>query len=432
MAAAAGANHQLGTDEIQQATADRPLDELPRSDSMLNLSRGLAGSVDARRYTLANGPDEAANLTSAMPHDEGWDSGFDLPGINNDVQALAFGPDGSLYVGGWFSTDRGGPGNRIARWDGTAWYPLGSGMDKAVFALAVGPDGSLYAGGLFTTAGGVAATHIARWDPPTSSWHPLSSGMSSGGIDAVYALAIGPDGSLYAGGSFTTAGGVTANDIARWDGVAWHPLGSGMASTYPGYSLVYALAFGLDGTLYAGGHFTRAGGATVNHIARWDPPTSSWHPLGSGMSGTNDEVYALTIGPDGSLYAGGSFTTASGVAAANIALWDGITWHSLGSGMAGGVTALAFGPDGSLYAGGYFTTAGGVVANYIARWDATTSSWHPLGSGMNRQVLALAFGPNNSLYAWGVFTMAGGVAANRIARWDEATRRGTLCHQATA
>ena len=43
----------------------------------------------------------------------------------------------------------------------------------------------------------------------------------------VYALAVsGTD--LYAGGYFTTAGGVAANYIAKWNGSAWSALGSGM------------------------------------------------------------------------------------------------------------------------------------------------------------------------------------------------------------
>ena len=46
------------------------------------------------------------------------------------------------------------------------------------------------------------------------------------GQRSVYALAVsGTD--LYAGGHFTTAGGVTANYIAKWDGSAWSALGSG-------------------------------------------------------------------------------------------------------------------------------------------------------------------------------------------------------------
>ena len=45
---------------------------------------------------------------------------------------------------------------------------------------------------------------------------------------AVYALAVDASGNLYAGGDFTTAGGVSANRIAKWDGSSWSALGSGM------------------------------------------------------------------------------------------------------------------------------------------------------------------------------------------------------------
>ena len=60
--------------------------------------------------------------------------------------------------------------NRVARWDGTAWSalsgPSGTGVDGPVNALAVFDDGTgpaLYAGGDFTTAGGVASDNVAAW-----------------------------------------------------------------------------------------------------------------------------------------------------------------------------------------------------------------------------------------------------------------------------
>jgi hypothetical protein len=50
-------------------------------------------------------------------------------------------------------------------------------MDFPVFALAVsGSD--VYAGGNFKTAGGGAATNIAKWNG--SSWSALGSGMIGG------------------------------------------------------------------------------------------------------------------------------------------------------------------------------------------------------------------------------------------------------------
>jgi hypothetical protein len=77
----------------------------------------------------------------------------------------------------------------------------------------------LYAGGGFTTAGNVAAGHIARWDG--SSWSVLGSGVSrvddTASDPLVQALAIDHTGTLYAGGIFHTAGNKPSYYIAHWD-----------------------------------------------------------------------------------------------------------------------------------------------------------------------------------------------------------------------
>src|ERR1019366_1654117 len=115
------------------------------------------------------------------------------------------------------------------QWDGSAWSALGSGMDHTVYALAMnGTD--LYAGGQFNWAGAVSANYVAKWDG--SAWSPLGSGLgaSDGSPRCVYALAVSGT-NLYVGGEFTTAGGVTANNIAKWDGNAWSALGSGVNGT---------------------------------------------------------------------------------------------------------------------------------------------------------------------------------------------------------
>jgi hypothetical protein len=349
--------------------------------------------------------------------DANWVS-IALPDTNGQVNTLLY-AGGTLYAGGNFTAIGGTPANDIAKWDGTTWSSLGSGMNDVVAALAW--DGTnLYAGGSFSTAGGTSANNIAKWNG--TAWFPLGSG--TGGIFSGVSALVWGGTNLYAGGSFTTAGGNSANYIAKWDGTTWSPLGSGMGGTE---ASVIALAW--DGTnLYAGGWFNSAGGNTANNIAKWDG--TAWSPLGSGMDGA---VLALAWGGT-NLYAGGWFTTAGGVSSSSIAKWNGSAWFPLGGGIVGGVyssttnssttnprvNALAW--DGAnLYAGGQFSTAGGNSANLIAKWDGNT--WSPLGSWtidgttFLPSVIALASDGTN-LYAGGAFAYAGGVNANCVAKWN--------------
>src|SRR5262245_61769546 len=290
-----------------------------------------------------------------------------------------------------------------------SWLPTfgqTQGVSSIVSALTVFDDGSgpaLYAGGQFTAAGGAAADYIAKWNG--SGWSALGTGMDFW----VYALTVFDDGggpALYVAGSFGTAGGGPANRIAKWDGSSWSALDSGL----DGFAL--ALTVFDDGggpALYAGGNLTAAGGGTANRIAKWNG--SSWSALGSGMNGL---VCALTVFDDGggpALYAGGEFTTAGGAAANRIAKWNGSSWSALGSGVGGlgsSVSALTVFDDGggpALYAGGGFTTAGGGAANCIAKWNG--SSWSALGSGLDGCSLAgtvLGDGGRRTLYGEGAST----------------------------
>ncbi len=327
-------------------------------------------------------------------------------GTNDTVYATATAPDGTLYAGGNFTSAGGVSANRIAKWNGTAWSALGTGMgDQVVDVLATAPDGTLYAGGSFTTAGGVSANYIAKWNGTT--WSALGTGMNS----SVVALAVAPDGTLYAGGNFTTAGGVSANRIAKWNGTTWSALGTGMNN------FVMALAVAADGTLYAGGRFSLAGGIGARRIAKWNGTT--WAPVcqssrcGTANEGLSGDVNSLAVSGS-TVYAGGEFLQADVSTVNRIAMWNGTNWSALGTGMGAGVRSLAVAPDGTLYAGGHFTTAGGVSANYIAKWNGT--SWSALGSGANNLVISVSLS-GTQLYAGGTFTSAGGVSATRSAVW---------------
>jgi hypothetical protein len=348
--------------------------------------------------------------------------------IVNSVRAMAVNGN-DLYASGTFLTAGTVKASRVARWDGTHWWALGSGMkgtndnlNTTVSALAIS-GGYVYAGGNFTNAGGVTVTNIARWNG--SSWSALGSSLDN------LALAMAAKGSdVYVGGNFIKAGGVTANYIAKWNGSTWSALGSGLNGS------VSAISVGSDG-IYVGGNFTTAGGATANQVARWDVDGAAWHSLGNGTTnGVGGTVSAILPVSPTEVYVGGTFTTAGVVSANRIAKFDGTSWSALGSGMSGVISGVispsvnALADDGTyLYAAGAFTNAGGTMVSSIARWDG--ASWTSLGSGLARLTLG-GTGPiagagmalvrnGNDLYAGGMFVTAGGKVSSGIARWNGQT-----------
>ncbi|MBY0311034.1 MAG: hypothetical protein K2W85_03095 [Phycisphaerales bacterium] len=298
-----------------------------------------------------------------------WLPGTPLPGVDVGVNALAVLPDGQIVVGGDFFTNAGGvAANRIARFNPTTgtWSALGSGTSSAVSAIAVLPGGDLIVGGDFLAAGGVPSGPIARYNLSTGSWSALGSGLG-GPTPEVFAFALLPDGDVIVGGEFTTAGGVIANNIARYNPTTgvWSAVGSGTNN------IVRAFAVLPGGDVIVGGTFTTAGGLTAHNIARYNPNTNVWSPLGSG---TSSFVNSLTVLPSGDVIVGGSFSTAGGIAANRIARYNpraGV-WSALGtgSGVEGttvSVLALAVLPSaGKMFLGGDFIRVAGNVSAYFA------------------------------------------------------------------
>jgi hypothetical protein len=304
----------------------RPLRDYLKPDGSLGIPPGFSGSLNPSGWRMKTGPhgeprfvpEGASNVSSDA--DTAWDNHFGLLDLNSDAMAMAVSPNGSggvdVYVGGTFSRagmplaiGGGAPANYIIKWDGTGWSTLGGGMDLYVYALAVSPNGSggtdVYAGGEFTMAGDTNASKIARWDGVR--WSPLGLGVNSW----VNAIAVVPNGIggayVYAGGHFTSAGGVAADHIARWDGSNWSAVGAGLSG-----GDVYALAT-KDTSLYAGGGFTSSGLLDLRHIAKWDG--GNWSPLNLGVDGI---VYAIAPIGNG-VYVGGGFDSASGVSANHVA-----------------------------------------------------------------------------------------------------------------
>ena len=343
-------------------------------------------------------------------------NGIATPPIN--VLCVGQADDG-IYVGGLMTAAGKTLANRIVRWDGTNWNDVGGGTvggtGSANRVLAIAGLGSdVYAGGNFTSVGGISVSNIAHWDG--ANWWNMGVGFDS----AVGALAAAP-GAVYAGGSFTNvfdSSTFTANHIAMWDGFNWYSLGSGVNPN----STVNTIAVS-GNNVYIGGTFTNASGVTANRIAMWDG--ANWNSLGTGSAnGVNGTVYTIAVnGTD--VYIGGTFANAGNIAVGGVAHWNGASWSGLGSGVTNTSTAevraLAFGADGKLYCCGRFTNVSGLNANGIARWNGTT--WEAMGSGFFAasavlRGLGFAF-QGNDIYAVGTFDCAGLTDSSGIARWND-------------
>jgi hypothetical protein len=128
--------------------------------------------------------------------------------------------DGSrIYVGGDFTKIGTINANHIAVYDTItkSWSALGTGVVRdtaqpkaTINAIAIS-KGRVYAGGLFNRAGDVDASNIAKWDGTV--WSPLGSGVNG----VVKALAASGD-DLYLGGAFRIVG----KRIQSWYFAHWN------------------------------------------------------------------------------------------------------------------------------------------------------------------------------------------------------------------
>jgi trimeric autotransporter adhesin len=359
-----------------------------------------------------------------------WSGGFGVECVDNGTwQKMPFGDgageitdigeqNGQIVAAGAFQI-AGAAGGSLARWTGSAWEPIGGGVEggplETVKDMEI--DGNkIYVAGDIRFAGGQQVSHVAMWDVAQARWSSLNDGIygSSGGFTIgapAEVLALDQGGELYVGGRFSLIGGRNALAIARWDGNQWNPVDDPTAKRLGVNGSVSSIAEGPNGAIYVGGVFPMVGGdVAANRVARFENET--WSTLGGGFDGN---VSALAVSGT-TVYAGGDFVRSGPATTRSVAQWNGATWSSMGGGLDGAVGALAMGPDGNLYAGGAFTESNGTVLNHIARWNGAV--WQALGDGFDGSVNALAFDQAGKLYAGGSFETSGTTVVNHVAVWN--------------
>lgn len=235
------------------------------------LETGYSGSNVTGLATLPDGAVAIASVQTGCARR--W-NGSAWTCITGNYTAVAVGitsletfPNGDVFVGGRIRYQPNVfEALNIGRWNGTQW-DASLKLDDPVHALLAVPTGSggtdLYACGEFDNATApniINVSKIARWDG--TQWLPLGSGLNY----TARAMALAADGSLIVGGDFNTAGGAPANRVARWDGTQWHPLGGGANAE------VYSVAGLANGDIMIGGLFTKVDDKLAAHFARWGVP----------------------------------------------------------------------------------------------------------------------------------------------------------------
>jgi hypothetical protein len=241
------------------------------------------------------------------------------------------------------------------------------GNGAVVRALAISPLGDVIAGGDFASAGGTPVGNVARWNG--SAWSALGSGLGGANANVIYALLAIDATQVIAGGGFSAP----SNKIARFDGTNWVAMGTGANNT------VRALAPLPDGRFVASGFFTSVNDSVAASriaIGSVSGSTITWSALGTGLTQFPVAIAsAVAVLPSGDILAGGGFTAAGGNPASNIARWNAATgtWSAIDTGLNISVSAVAFLPNGDILAGGGFSTAGGETSAFIARAAAPTA-----------------------------------------------------------
>jgi hypothetical protein len=265
-------------------------------------------------------------------------------------------------------------------------------------------------------------------------WIPIGLLPQGSGFTGMATVDFGQGLRAFGAGHFESIAGVPVVAFAEWDGTGWTDPGLGFTSSPTQRTDVYAMAAhdcGLGYRLFIAGDLFHpslipniASGA-YRGIIEWDGVTI--RPIGAVGGGVSDMV-SFDSGGGSTLVVVGPLTSVGGVPVSGVAMWDGVTWSSPGTGIVGlgsPKTAVVFdeGQGPRLFVGGDFYLAGGLPAASIARWDG--AAWSPVDGGLHSNFCPYVYdlaiyddGGGAALYATGTFVQAGARPVGNIARWN--------------
>jgi len=315
---------------------------------------------------------------------QGWNivgTGANAFFANQGITSVCSDYFGNVYAAGNFYDDTPGQQYYVAKWNGSRWYGLGR-YDTVAFDLLHGsplfttPITSLCTdrSGYLYAAGGVGfdsvyRSSVAKWDGVY--WHKLGPGTNtliSGPYD-ITSMVTDSFNNLYVAGTFISGStGVTDTFyLAKWDGTAWTLLDDQFQLS--------SLSIDPSNNLYASGGFVHEAGSPWC-VARWDG--MAWNPLGTGSHSLSvTSINSICTDYAGNIYAAvfqyASFTN-------YIVKWEDTAWYNLGFYANSNIMSMCSDKQNNLYIGGTFSVS--ALDSYskfdVIKYDGT--SFTPLGT----------------------------------------------------
>ncbi len=382
------------------------------------------------------------------------------PNPNGTVQTILLQSDGSMVIGGSFTTiypvgaSASTTRDYIARLakDGTpdtTFNPTANAAVNAIYAL---PGGKYLVGGNFTTfAPNGASTTTTRSYLAVIKTDGTLDSTDFGMNGAVAAITGQTDGSILIGGSFSTILSTTRNNVVRLTSAL--AIDATFNPNTNGYVQTIAIQPAVTGAnaaperILLGGAFTAV---TPNGTAIDDPMTATPrnHIARFNLDGTLDASFNpnfdstvtlivpyagtllvagsfSTIQPTGSLLIGGLFDTINSVAVSNLALFstDGSISSAFQPNPHGEVDAILPLTDDRLIVAGAFTQFDGLAgkpkSGHIARFLADNSLDTTYNPNADGNVDAVAQQDDGKLIVGGEFNAIGGGSQPKLARLNQ-------------
>ncbi len=287
--------------------------------------------------------------------------------------------------------------SHIARWNGQQWSNIGEGTVGHRFPMFAIVDygGHLILNGDFDSFS--TGCWLYKWDGNT--WSCQNGAAPNGRLQGLTII----EDTLYACGWMDSVGSAPVSGLARWDGVQWNgyqfPVNSGRI-------MVDAIKY--NGELIVGGNFID----TLNWIYDIAVVNGNQMSKVGGALNLGGVVYDLCI-YNGSLFIGGYFSGTFPIVFENLIVYDGISFHSIGSPNfeVWGMEVY----DNQLYVWGTFSAIDGIPYPGLARWDG--QQWHSVTQDtFNNVITSIAF-YHDELYVAGGFTEINGQPVSRVAKY---------------